>query len=377
MAEFFRFLVLNYKKIAIVTISGGIILFLWFWIAAPLTYISPASVLPPDNNKSGSFSSLLQGADLSMLFSGGGSSVNSQLYAQILKSRTISEEVVEKLNLKEYFDSETVGRAAEKLEKQLYVDVTKEGILKLHVEIRTGFFARFTSERDSIKKLAYLLTTAFLDGLDKINQEKLSSKAGKVRRYLEMQLVITKATLDSTEIALMNFQRSNKTLSIPDQVRATLEALAKLKAEIIGEEMKLALLEENLVSGSPAVVALKAKLSGLKSQYEKMESGSSDIFVSFASAPELAYKLTNLMRESKILNEVYILLQQQYYKELVQENRDIPTLDVLDLPKIPEREIGPRVIVNTVMGTFFIFIASILIFYLPTLPVKDYLRKFS
>lgn len=375
MAEFFRFLILYLKKIQLITVLGGVLLFIWFWAAAPMTYISVATILPPDNTKSGGFSSLLQGADLSMLLSGGGSSVNSQLYASILKSRTISEEVVEKLNLTEYFDVESKHRAADKLEKLLFVDVSKEGILKLYIETQTGYFARFSNEKDSIKALAFRITEAYIAGLDRVNQDKLSSKAGKVRKYLEVQLTKTKSALDSSEIALMDFQKTNKTLSVPDQIKATLETMAKLKAEIIATEMKLSLLEENLVSSSQAVQALKSKLAELRVQYDKMESGSSDIFVSFSAAPELAYKLTSLLRETKILNEVYILLQQQYYKELVQENRDIPTIDILDNPQIPEKEIAPRVIVNTILGSFFIFLAAVLFFYIPSLNVKQYFKR--
>lgn len=309
-----------------------------------------------------------------MLLSGS-SGVNSQLYAQILKSRTVSLYVVDKNNLVAYFDTETRNQASEKLEKTLYIDVTKEGILKLHVEIKTGYFSRFSDERDSMKLLSRNISLAYLESLDKINQEKLSSRAGKVRKYIEQEIQKTKSSLDSAEIALMEFQQKNRTLSVPDQVKATMETLAKVKAEIIATEIQIGLLEQNFTPTHSAVIAAKLKLEELKLQYSKLENSSSDIFVSFKTAPELGYQLTNLMRTVKILNEVYIVLQQQYYKELVQENRDVPTLDILDMPQLPEKEIAPRVLMNTAMGSVFLFITIILLFYISEMKMFGYLRK--
>lgn len=374
--QFIKILLVRKFQITGLAVIGSVLLFLWFWLAAPISYIAPVSILPPDNSKAGSFSSLLQGGDLSMLLSGS-SGVNSQLYAQILKSRTVSLYVVEKNNLMDYFDAETPNEAAEKLEKILYIDVTKEGILKLHVEVKTGYFSRFSAERDSMKSLSRDISLAYLESLDKINQEKLSSRAGKVRKYIEQELHKTKSSLDSAELALMEFQRKNRTLSVPDQIKATMETLAKVKAEIIATEIQIGLLEQNFAPTHSAVISAKSKLEELRQQYSKLENSSSDIFVSFKSAPELGYQLTNLMRNVKILNEVYIVLQQQYYKELVQENRDVPTLDILDMPQLPEKEIAPRVLMNTAMGSVFILITIILLFYISEMKMFGYLKKSS
>lgn len=372
--QFIKVLLVRKFQIAGLTVIGSVLLFLWFWLAAPISYIAPVSILPPDNSKAGSFSSLLQGGDLSMLLSGS-SGVNSQLYAQILKSRTVSLYVVDKNNLMSYFDAETRNQAAEKLEKTVYIDVTKEGILKLHVEVKTGYFSRFSDERDSMKVLSRNISLAYIESLDKINQEKLSSRAGKVRKYIEQELHKTKSSLDSAELALMEFQQKNRTLSVPDQIKATMETLAKVKAEIIATEIQIGLLEQNFTPTHSAVVSAKSKLEELKQQYSKLENSSSDIFVSFKSAPELGYQLTNLMRNVKILNEVYIVLQQQYYKELVQENRDVPTLDILDMPQLPEKEIAPRVLMNTAMGSVFLLITIVLLFYISEMKMFSYLKK--
>ena len=65
-------------------------------------------------------------------------------------------------------------------------------------------------------------------------------------------------------------------------------------------------------------------------------------------------ELSKLMRTVKIKNEVYLLLQQQYYKERIQENRDVPTIDVLDEAIIPEKKVSPRIIYSTTVSFVFV-----------------------
>jgi uncharacterized protein involved in exopolysaccharide biosynthesis len=87
-----------------------------------------------------------------------------------------------------------------------------------------------------------------------------------------------------------------------------------------------------------------------------MEMGNQDYLVTFKNVPELGKHLANLLREVKIQNEVYSMLQQQYYKELIQENKDIPTIQVLDPAIPPLSASSPRTIFSTVMGGIFVFI---------------------
>ena len=96
------------------------------------------------------------------------------------------------------------------------------------------------------------------------------------------------------------------------------------------QEVELGLLEPNLRKDNKALLALKNKLNNLQEQYNKMEMGSQDYLVAFKEVPELGKVLTNLLREVKIQNEVYTMLQQQFYKEKIQENKDLPTVEILD-----------------------------------------------
>jgi len=104
------------------------------------------------------------------------------------------------------------------------------------------------------------------------------------------------------------------------------------------------------------LLALKEKLNELRNQYNKMEMGNKDYLLAFKEVPSLGRELASLLRDIKIHNEVYLLLQQQYYKEKIQESRDLPTVDVLDAAIPPLKSSGPRVFFSTMIGGIFIFL---------------------
>jgi uncharacterized protein involved in exopolysaccharide biosynthesis len=300
--------------------------------------------------------SLLSGQDFPSLLTGGTSNANSQLFAEMLKSRSAALHVVKKYKLVDYYNVDNVYVACRKLTEDLNIEITKEGIIKLDVEVRTKLLPMVFDDLDSVKKFTAALSNSFIEALDIINREKLSSKAKRARQYIEGQLVMTKTRLDSVELGLMQFQEKNKTISLPEQVSAAIDAAAKLKSEIVKTEVQIGFLQPNLREDNQTLLSLKTKLQELKDQYAKMELGNKDYLLAFKEVPELGRELASLLREVKIQNEVYLLLQQQYYKEKIQENRDLPTVEILDEAIPPIKPSGPRVIFTSVAGGIFVFL---------------------
>ena len=347
----------NIRFLLKITIISTIFLFVILFLIYPLTYKSEISVLPPEQgDQSNALSSILGDNVMSGFLLTSSKSFNSELYVQILKSRTAALYVVRRLNLEEYYGEETEVTAASYLNEQLNIILTKEGIIKLEVEVTSSFMPWLFDDKDSLKRFAAILSNTYIEALDSINKAKLSSKAKRARHYIETQLIDTKAVLDSVEFMLMKFQDENKTISLPEQISAAINAAAKLKTEIIQTEIELGFLETNLREDNQALIALRSKLTELREQYDKMQLGSKDYLLAFSDVPELGKKLADLLRDVKIQNEVYLLLQQQYYKEKIQENRDTPTVEILDEAIPPIRKSSPKVIFSTVVGGIFIFL---------------------
>ena len=339
------------------TIISAIVLFVILFLIYPITYDAEVTVLPPEQrDETSALSSLMGNGTFSGLLNFGSQSGNSQLFVEILKSRSASLFVVRRYNLRDYYNKSTDVEAASYLTGKLNIDLTKEGIIKLNVDVTSTLIPVIFDDNDSLKNMAALLSNSFVAALDSINKEKLTSKAKRARQYIERQIVRTKAVLDSVELRLMRFQDENKTISLPEQISAAIDAAAKIKTEIIQTEIELGFLETNLREDNQALIALRNKLAELREQYDKMQLGSKDYLLAFSDVPELGKKLADLLRDVKIQNEVYLLLQQQYYKEKIQENRDIATVEILDEAIPPLRKSSPKVIYSTVVGSIFIFL---------------------
>ena len=354
---FHRYIILK------ITIPAVIVVFLFLFFISPITYRAPVTLLPPsENDQVTGLGSLLSGGNFTNLLLGGGAQGNSQLYMEILKSRTAAEYVVKRHNLIDYFDADDIFIASDQLKNMLVLSLSKEGIVTLSVEVKTGFIPMIFADTDSTKRFAAAISNTYIEALDKINREKISYKAKRARLYIEEQLKLTRASLDSAEFKLMNFQQDNNTISLPDQLRSAIESSAEIKAEIIKTEIEIGLLEPNLREDNKALLSLRTKLLELQKEYDKFEIGTEDYLVAFDDVPELGMELARLLREVKIQSEVYLLLQQQYYKEKIQENRDLPTIEVLDEAIPPLKASGPRVIFSTLLSGIFIFLLVSLYF---------------
>lgn len=367
-----------YNKGAIIkaTALSVVLLFLILYFIYPLTYRSTVTILPPENKQDlGGLGTLLGAGDFSSLITGGLGSANSQLFIEMLKSRTAAEYVVEKHNLVEYFDKNDKHEAVKELQDRMVTELTKEGIVKLSVAVKTPLFPIFSDEVKASRKMAADLSNSYVEALDMINKNKLSSKAKRAREYIEEQLVQTSAELDSVEIALSAFQKSNKTIALPDQMKAAIDAAAKIKSEIVKTEIELGMLQNNLREDNKTLIALNKKLGELREQYSRLEFGNEDFLLAFKEVPDLGRELATLMREVKIQNEVYLLLQQQYYKEKIQENRDLPTVEVLDEAIPPQKPVAPRTIFSTVVGGAFVFFIVSLVFIIQEKKIISLQRK--
>jgi uncharacterized protein involved in exopolysaccharide biosynthesis len=361
--DIIHILIINWKVIIKLTIGTGCVLLIYFYLISPLTFNAPVTILPPaESDQMSGLGSLLSGGGVTDFLTGKLAPGNSQLFLEILKSRSAAEYVVKKYNLKDYFDVENDYDAAKELQKRINLDLTKEGIITLSVDVKTSFIPLIFSNIDSVKNLSAELSNSYIEALDKINREKVSYRAKKGREYIEQQIVQTKIELDSAETKLMQFQKTNRTISLPEQLTAAIESAAKLKAEIVNTEVEIGLLEPNLRADNKSLLALRAKLDELQKEYRKFDIESDDYIVAFSNVPELGMELAKFLRAVKIKNEVYLLLQQQYYRERIQENRDVPTIDILDEAIPPKKQTSPRIIYSTIVGSIFAFLVVTLFF---------------
>jgi len=371
-------LLINWKTIIKSTLGAAIVIFFYLWLISPVTYIAPVTILPPpEADQISGLGSMLSGSGVGDFLTGKFAPGNSQLFIQILKSRTAAEYVIRKNNLLEFYDEETEYEAIKKLQNDLSMDLSKEGLITLSVNVSTGLLPKIFSDSDSIRKLSARISNSFVEALDSINREKVSYRAKRAREYIEAQLIQTKTELDSAEMKLMEFQKENKAISLPEQLTSVIQGAAKLKAEMVNTEIEIALLEPNSRPDNKNLLTLRKRLSQLQREYDKFDIDSDDYLLAFSNVPELGMQLSKLFRTVKIKNEVYLLLQQQYYKERIQENRDVPTIDVLDEAIPPKKQVSPRLGYTTAVGSVFVLLIVSLFFVIKEKKISIFKKEKS
>jgi uncharacterized protein involved in exopolysaccharide biosynthesis len=190
----------------------------------------------------------------------------------------------------------------------------------------------------------------FVAELDRVNRQTNISPPKNARIFIEERLARTRKELTEAEENLRKFQEQNKAISLDDQMKASIEGAAELKAEMVTSEINLNVLRKTMSPSPPQIKALKSRINEIEKQIGIWEFGNQKeepeekkiLDVPFAQVPALSMELARLVREVRIQSAVFELLTNQYEQYKIQETRDTPTIQVLDRAIPPERRSRPR-----------------------------------
>lgn len=100
-----------------------------------------------------------------------------------------------------------------------------------------------------------------------------------------------------------------------------------------------------------------------------------DIFIPTAKIPDLALQYASLLRDTKVQETLYGLLTQQYEIARIQEAKDSPTVQVLDMAKVPEKRIKPKrrqiVLLSAFTATFLVIFLAFFLEYIKKVRTKE------
>jgi hypothetical protein len=104
----------------------------------------------------------------------------------------------------------------------------------------------------------------------------------------------------------------------------------------------------------------RTQLTQLKQEYDKLQYGgdSTDYYIPFPEVPALEKTYTGMVRDLKVLEQVHAYLQNQYYQDRVQEERDVPVVQVLDTAPVPDHRSSPKRAVMFMLGLIISFLLA-------------------
>ena len=380
------------KNIGFVTVVSIIIALL-----LPKWYTSQAIILSSDAGRFSLLSSLspIPVADFGL------SSLSEDInkFIAILNSRSVKSHMVKKFDLINRYDEKDIEYAMVAFEEKMEIEVTEEGTLKISV-----------IDKDPL--VAKKMVEELLIQLDNINQRLSMDKGRYNREFLERRLNQARFDLATAEVNLKDFQEETGIVDIVSQISAQYEAygqiyiqemqaygqlynqemiayteLYSLKAQT---EIQLNVSKATLNPNNPAIKRHEVMLNEQEKQLglitssldkqlldiilglEKIE-GKNLIneleylptminneleylptMINFDNFPELGMENARLIRALTIQNTLLELLLPQYETARLEETKNIPTLQIIDAPKVPINKSKPIrsliVIASIIMG---------------------------
>ncbi len=324
----------------------------------PQKYETYSSLLPSTNKSSSSgIASIMEdigGSSIPLGSLGGGQ--NPKIFTDILLSRSIAEYVTDSCNLVERMNWEgPVEKLYDLLSDRIEVNVKTNGVIFIITYVDTPFLPSEEDEAEAAKLVADIINTA-VDGLDVINREKTVSNARKKRILIEKILNRKKSDLDSIDKVIEKFQKENKVMSLKEQTKAILDNTILVGTALAEAEIELNLLKQEFDESSAIVQGYEDNLNKLKEQYRRTQRGGmgedDDFSIPLSDIPELLRVYTDMLREQKILEKIIVFLETQKYQETIQEESDIPTVQVLDEAKPPIERSAPNRKFVVILGFF-------------------------
>jgi uncharacterized protein involved in exopolysaccharide biosynthesis len=295
------------------------------YLVIPRWYKSTAVVMPPkQKNTLGLLSSITRATSSFRTLGLGPVSEDLSQLQTIVASRRVRETVVKKFDLIKVYDVDTMEKALRELEGNVSVALGKEDV-SLEIAVL---------DTDPVR--AAEMANFFVETLDKVYLELSVSEARRNREFLERRYLGNMKDLKDAEEAFKAFQQKYGVYSVPDQVKAAVEAAATLESRVAMKEVQLGLLSQSTTQDNPMRQSVVLELGQLRRQLAIMKhgsgkgEGSSLVFAPFDKAPEIGLLYLRNLRDIELQGKLLEFLLPLYEQAKIEEQRDTPSVIVLD-----------------------------------------------
>jgi len=333
----------NLKLLIFVPLAAGLVA-LGIAFLMPPTYTATTRILPPQQQQSSAAALAAQLGSLAGLVGGAAGIKNpADQYVALLKTRTVYDAIIQRFDLKTLYEQRYLEDTRKLLESQTKVSAgVKDGIISIEVD-----------DRDP--KRAAEMANAFVEELRKLTNTLAVTEAGQRRLFFETQLQLSKDNLTKSEIALRGSGISEATLKTVPQ--AQLEALARLKAQITAQEIKLASMRTYMTDSNAELRIGLQELAALRAELTKAEqSGATK--VQGEGAEYIAR-----FRDFKYHETMFELMAKQYELARLDEAREGTVIQVLDAAQPPERKSKPKRALIAILTTVAVFLLMVIVVF--------------
>jgi uncharacterized protein involved in exopolysaccharide biosynthesis len=318
----------------------------------PNIYTGKAVIMPPQQQQSTAAAMLGQ---LGALAGVAGSSLGiknpNDLYVGMLKSRTVADALIERFKLRELYGTQTLDDTRSALAGNTVITAGRDGLIVVQVD-------------DEYPRRAADMANAYVEELEKLTGRLAVTEAAQRRLFFERQLVQAKEDLATAEQAFRKTQEKTGLVQLDQQGRAMIEAVATLRAQIVGREVELAAMRSYATESNPEFIKVQQELTSLRTELGKLERGAGvggDLLVPTRNIPAAGLEYARKYRDVKYSETIFELLAKQYELAKMDEARDAAVIQVVDRAIPPDRKAKPARTRTVILVGFLAGIISLVL----------------
>jgi uncharacterized protein involved in exopolysaccharide biosynthesis len=323
------------KSIVIPTLIVSILAVVYI-LLVPEYWVSYAKIRPESTQATGL--SMLSSSDLGISGMGSsllGSSASPDAidFVTVLNSRTFSKKVINKFNLVEYFE---IDKKESLEEMELAIEKLNNEMKMIGLNDENSVITIQIESKDP--ELSAKIANYYWKELENYNLETRMTKAKRKRIFLEDRLEQVKINIDSLTKKMNYFKNKNDIVEIENQTKAAIELYSTLASQKINSEIELQVLKENQDDNSPLVERAEQKLKIINEQIAELETKNKEsnlkYNLSLDKINDISSEYMQLLTRLEIQKKVYETLYPQFEQAKIEEVRDLPTIEVIDVADI-------------------------------------------
>jgi uncharacterized protein involved in exopolysaccharide biosynthesis len=332
----------NLRLLVLGPLAAGLLALGISFAIAP-TFTATTKFMPPQQQQSAASSMLASlGALGGLAGAATGLKNPADQYVAFMKSRTVQDALVDRFKLMDRYGSKFKESTRAALDGNVQIASGKDGLITIDA-----------SDKDPV--FAAQLANAYIEELSHLLSRLAVTEAQQRRLFFEKQLGKAKDNLIKAEQALKSSGVNSNVLKT--NPTAAVEALAKLKAGITAQEIKLGSMRGYLTESAPDFKQAQTELAAMRAQMSRVEqadpasqAGESDYVTKF--------------REFKYYETLFELFAKQYEMARIDESREGAVIQVVDTAVPPELKAKPKKAMIAMLTTLAVGFALLLFVFI-------------
>lgn len=312
----------NLRLLVLGSFAAGLVALGYSFTIHP-TFTATTKFIPPQQQQSGAAAMLAGlGALGGLAGAAGGIKNPADQYVAFLKSRSVQDALVDRFKLVDRYETKFREEAHNVLAYNVQITTGKDGLISIEAS-------------DTDPAFSAQLANAYVEELGKLLNRLAVTEAQQRRLFFEKQLAGSKDNLIKAAQALKASGVNSSALKASPTV--AIEGMARLKAGITAQEIKLGSMRGYLTESAPDFKQAQVELATMRSQMARAEMQEPTVGEVSSDSDYIAK-----FRDFKYHETLFELFAKQYEMARIDESREGAVIQLLDPAQPPERKSKPK-----------------------------------